>query len=228
MDGLLHGFNPDSVKPIRDIVYDALRTAILQGQIKSGHRIVEKEYAEKFGISRTPVREALRKLETEGFVQYLPRKGVVVKTFETGEIIEIYNIRIALETLATVAAVENITAEQTLRLREAVERMEQAERQGDKAGFQEMCRLFNGIIIEAGGMPMLTGLINTMQDYLEKYRNISLSGEDRRKAVINEHQAILAAVLAKDIDTARRCVCEHLEGAKQALLESMGIDNNGI
>ena len=226
MEGLLNGFDPNTVKPIRDIVYDVLRTAILQGRIKAGHRIVEKEYAEKFGISRTPVREALRKLEqTEGFVQYLPRKGVVVKTFETREIIEIYTIRIALETLAAAAAVENITAEQILRLQEAVNRMEQAEGRGDTAEFLEMCRLFNGIIIEASRMPRLSGLINTMQDYLERFRTISLSGEARRKAAVLEHKAILEAMLAGDIDTARRCVCAHLESAKKALLENMGIQN---
>lgn len=228
MEGLLNNFDPNSVKPIRDIVYETLRTAILQGEIKSGQRIVEKEYAEKFRISRTPVREALRKLETEGFVQYIPRKGVVVRAFETGDIIEIYKIRVALESMAIASAIENITETQTLQLREVLDRMEKAGRQGDAAELTQMCRLFNGIIMDASRMPRLTGLINTLQDYLEKFRKISLSGEKRRNAAITEHKAILQAILDKDSEKARRCVHDHLEGAKKALLENLGIKQTNI
>ena len=165
------GLDLNSVKPIREIVYDHLRTAILRGVIKSGERIVEKEYAGRFGISRTPVREALRKLETEGFVQYVPRKGVVVKTFGSADIIEIYNIRIALETMAIVSAVENITAGETRRLQDTVRLMEMAWLQGDTAEFTQMCRLLTISLWML--MPRLTGLIYTA-DYLRNFENLAV------------------------------------------------------
>ena len=98
-------------KPIRDIAYETLKHAIVIGEIPAGSRIVETEYAERMHISRTPLREALRKLEIDGLVEYLPRRGVMVRTFTVDDVEEIYTIRNTLEMLTLPAVVANITDE---------------------------------------------------------------------------------------------------------------------
>ena len=98
-------------KPIREIAYETLKHAIITGQIPAGSRIVETEYADKLHISRTPLREALRKLERDGLVEYVLRRGVVVRAFTIADVEEIYTIRNALEILTLPAIIENATPE---------------------------------------------------------------------------------------------------------------------
>jgi len=212
-----------ALKPIRDIVYETLRNAILLGQLKPGQRLVEKEYADKYQISRTPIREAIRKLESEGFVEYIPRKGVIVKTFEAADIIEIYAIRMSLESLALRFIIENITAADIVLLRGLVKKMEEAEQTGDTTKLIIICREFNTALLAAGRMPRLTGMIATLQDYLERFREITFSQGLRRRSAVKEHKTILEAVLERDENKAVKLTVEHLEASKGALLRSLGI-----
>lgn len=214
-----------SLRPIRDIVYDNLRSAILQGNMKPGERIVEKECAERYHISRTPVREALRKLEIEGLVQYIPRKGVVVKSINAAEIAEIYAIRIALECLAIESAVEHISTEDIAKLEYLTERMKQHEESGRMDELLDACNEFNKVLLQAAGMPRLIAMINSQKDSLQRYREITLSEDVRRTKAINEHKDILQAVIDKDKERAVKYVKMHLEGARLALVENIGVKN---
>lgn len=206
------------LKPIRDLIYDDLRTAILQGELKPQARIVEKEYADKYRVSRTPVREAIRKLENEGLLQYIPRKGVVVKNIAREEIAELYAIRMALEELSVRAAVENITATEIEGLKRAVEEMERYETAENTVQLEKACEDYNRILITASKMPRLTGMISSLQENLQRFKKITLSRETRRERVVAEHKEILQAVMARDKDRAAALVRQHLEGARQTLL----------
>ena len=99
MDNLTK-LNLDNYKPLRDVVFESLRTAILEGKLKSGQRLMEVQLAEQLGVSRTPIREAIRKLELEGLVIMLPRKGAYVADMSFKDLIDVLEIRASLEGLA--------------------------------------------------------------------------------------------------------------------------------
>lgn len=213
----------DNVKPIRDIVYEQLRKAILDGNIKPGERIVENDYAEMLNISRTPVREALRKLEIEGFVEYIPRKGVVVKGFSLKDIIEIFEIRKSLECLAIRCVVENITDDDIEKLKEIVRNMEQAGREDNIEGVINICQEFHDTILDVSSMPRLRSMISTLQEYLGRFKRVTLAKTSRRANAIKEHKEILQAIIDRDIDKAEELIVRHIDASKKAFLEGYKI-----
>jgi DNA-binding GntR family transcriptional regulator len=214
----------NNVKPIRDIVYEQLRKAILAGNIKPGERIIEKEYADKLNISRTPVREALRKLEIEGFVEYIPRKGVIAKGFSFKDIIEIYEIRRALETLAVKHVIENIDDAYIDALRDIVKQVDVLEEKGDIEGVFNICKNFHETILKASSMPRLVNMINTLQEYLERFRRVTMSKSSRRLMVIQEHKEILQAIIDKDVERAQELTNEHIDKSKQVFFSEFQVN----
>ncbi len=221
MNELIVPDNITNVKPIRDIIYEYLRQAIMDGVIKPGERIIERSYAEKFNASRTPIREALRKLEMEGFVEYIPRRGVVAKGLDRNEITEIYAIRRSLEGLAIHAAVDNITLEQVKALEAVIAQALAANDCGNYELVVEQLHRFDEIMLEASKMPRLKKLINGLQESLRYYRKLNLASMKRRKTAIEEHSRILQAIIAKDAQLAEKLLCEHIERARDILLKNL-------
>lgn len=218
MNSLIVPSGITDVRPIRDIVYDYLREALVDGVIKPGERIVERTYAEKFNVSRTPIREVLRKLEMEGFVEYIPRRGIVAKGLNAAEIEEIYAIRISLERLAIRTAVGKISAAQLNRVKKVHEKTIAANEQDDVATVVTQMRKFDDLLFEAANMPKLQKMIAGLQESLRSYRKINLSGGSRRSLAIDEHGEILKAVINKDSDLAEQLVIAHIERARNSLL----------
>lgn len=206
------------VRPIRDIVYDYLREALVDGLIKPGERIVERNYAEKFNVSRTPIREVLRKLEMEGFVEYIPRRGIVAKGLNPDEIEEVYAIRISLERLAIRTAVGKISSAQLNKVKKVHERTLAANEIDDVVTVVMYMRKFDDLLFEAANMPKLQKMITGLQESLRSYRKINLSGGSRRNLAIEEHGEILKAVINKNADLAEQLVIAHVERARNSLL----------
>ena len=125
MDNLTK-LNLDNYKPLRDVVFENLREAILEGKLEPGQRIMEVQLAEQLGVSRTPVREAIRKLELEGLVVMLPRKGAYVADMSLKDIIDVLEIRSSLEGLAAYLAADRITEEGVERLKAIAEDFKQS------------------------------------------------------------------------------------------------------
>lgn len=223
MNQLDYKYDFNGIKPIRDIVYESLRQSILEREIKPGERIVEKEYAEKFNISRTPIREALRKLEIEGLVEYIPRKGVVVKGFDENDIVEIYAIRKVLEILAIKSAIKNITDEELKKLKYLLAEMEKEDVNGNMERLFDVFQEFNEVMYKASKMPRLVDLINMLKDYLHQFRKITVSKRERKIEAISEHTAIVQAIIDKDEELVEKLVDLHLEKSKEALLENLGL-----
>lgn len=206
------------LKPIRDLIYEYIRKMIFNGELKEGERLVEKDLAEKLKVSRTPVREALRKLETEGLVVHLPRKGVVVKGFSKEDVIEIYSIRKSLEALAISFTVQNITEKEIEKLKYLNERMKEAAEEEDVEKLFELLREFNKVLIESCRMPRLISLINTYREYLERFRVVTMSKKERKLLALKEHDEIIDAIIKRDANRAQSLVQEHLQGALEAFL----------
>jgi DNA-binding GntR family transcriptional regulator len=221
-------FDASEVRSIRDLVYESLRKAIFDGNLKPGDRLVEIALAQELNVSRTPVREALRKLETEGLVEAVPRKGVIVRGFDPEDILEVYTIRMALEKVAAVRTARRITSEELEELQDHLDRAAEWSARADRdepgacAEVFEAHQRFTDGLVRASRMPRLIGLIETYREYLERFRRVTLSGSERRLRVQREHQAILDAVRRKDREALERLVQEHLEGAEASYLGAFG------
>lgn len=209
------------VKPIREIIYDHLRQAILDGIFKPGDRLIERDIAAKYSVSRTPVREALRKLESEGYLEYIPRKGEVVRGFNIDEIKEIYDIRKALECLVVKKAIKNITEQQIAALKAIVAQLELEANDHHALATYKGLHEFDELLLSAARMPLAAEFIHTLQETLTRYRKINLSHAPRRKSAIDEHKEILQAIIANDIDRAEKAICQHIDNSRDALLQGL-------
>jgi DNA-binding GntR family transcriptional regulator len=208
-------------KPIRESVYESLRKTIISGIIPVGERIVEKEYAERLNISRTPVREALRMLEMEELVENVPRVGIVVKRISVDDVIEIYKIRNNLEVLASITAMENITEEEIKEIEDLLDLTEQKNREGDIEEVMRLFAVFNSKIYEASKMKRLAGMISKLNEYLQRFRNISISENERREKALREHREILSAIVEKDKENIDEIIRKHLDFSMDIVLSEI-------
>ncbi|MDF2880368.1 MAG: GntR family transcriptional regulator [Clostridiaceae bacterium] len=226
MDEFVKNTNFNQNKPIREIVYESLRKTIISGVIPVGERIVEKEYATRLNISRTPVREALRMLEMEELIETIPRVGVIVKRISPEDVIEIYKIRQQLEILATTAAMENITKEEINEIKELLDLTEQKNNEGD---VEEVIRLFgefNKKIYKASGMKRLASMISRLNEYLQRFRNISISENERREKALREHREILKLIEGKNKTGIEKVIHDHLQVSIEVVIRDMKSKHN--
>ncbi|HWR31014.1 MAG TPA: GntR family transcriptional regulator [Negativicutes bacterium] len=210
-----------NTKPIREIIYEYLREAILDGRLKPGERLVERDLAEKFRASRTPIREALRKLETEEFLEYLPRRGDIVKGVNPEDIEEVYVLREMLEALAVRRSVSHLTDADIDVLRLVVEKTNCAQQEQRVTDVIAGLREFDMILLNASQMKRLRVFVNSLQESLRSYRKFNLSNPDRREQAVREHQEIFAAILSRDADRAEGLVRRHIQAARDTLLSFM-------
>lgn len=221
MDEFVKSTNFNQNKPIREIVYESLRKTIISGVIPVGERIVEKEYASRLNISRTPVREALRMLEMEELIESIPRVGVVVKRISPEDVVEIYKIRQQLEILATTTAMENITKEEINEIKDLLDLTEQKNNEGD---VEEVIRLFgefNKKIYKASGMKRLAGMIGRLNEYIQRFRNISISENERREKALREHREILRLIEEKNKPGLEKIIHDHLQVSIEVVMRDM-------
>lgn len=208
-------------KPIRDIAYETLKHAIVIGEIPAGSRIVETDYAERMHISRTPLREALRKLERDGLVEYLPRRGVMVRTFTVADVDEIYTIRNALEMLTLPAVVANATEEDIRELREMLNVMDPLDRANDIEGVSPKARAFHSRFTSISGQNRIVHIIENQDQYLRRFSEISIAKEKRRHAAHQEHHDMVTLVEARDVESLEKLVRKHIERSKETCLAAL-------
>jgi len=228
---VLRSIDPSLMTPIRDVVYETLRQAILDGVMRPGERLVEGELSERLNVSRMPIREAIRKLEAEGLVEYQPRKGAVVKGFSEGDIVEIYTIREALEALAAVQAVRNASDQEIALIGEALEEVERLAALGDEADPAEVFEAnqrFSQLLIEASHMPRLVQIINTYMAYLERFRRVTMGDSSRREEVYREHRMIFEAIRDRDAVRAEALTRKHVRGGLEAYLRNFRVSRSGL
>jgi len=208
-------------KNAREAAFEKIKEAIIKGHFKPGEKLVEQTLAQEMGVSRTPVREAIRRLEAEGFVISIPRKGVVVSRADKEEIVQLYSIRAELEGLAARWAIENADEDDIQKLDEAISRMEETVASGDLDGVVQSNALFHDAIAQASKSRILCTLLKTLQDNIQRFRFQSLHLPGRPEAALAEHKEIIAAIKEKKAEEADRLLKEHLQNACAAALAHM-------
>ena len=218
---VLKNTNLSQNKPLNEIVYESFKTTIIQGKIPAGERINEKEYSDTMNISRTPIRYALRLLENEGLVEYIPKVGVVVKQVTIKDAYEIYEIRKSLEALAIVAAMYKMTDEDFKDLDDLLSLTEKANKNGN---IEEVIRLFvayHNFMYDKSEMIRVKEVITKVREYLNRFRDMSLTAAARRNKAIMEHRLIYEAMIDQDELRVKAIVEEHLNYSLKFILEEM-------
>ena len=204
MDQRLAPIKLDSYQPLREVVCESLRDAIRKGILKPGERIMEIKLAEELGVSRTPVREAIRKLELEGYVVMMPRRGTYVADMSIRDINEIFEIRTALESLSNSLAAEHITEDELEHLQRLLVIIGGYIKEGDMDKIVETDIEFHDLLYHAARNNRLVGIISNLRDQLTRFRTLSMSYPGRLEATLDEHRAIVEAIANGDDRAAPR------------------------
>ena len=211
----------DTYKPLREVVFDALREAIIDGVLRPGERLMESQLAGELGVSRTPVREAIRKLELEGFVVMIPRKGAYVAGISVKDIADVFEVRAALEALATVLAAERITEEELEELERILVRKAEIIEQQEIKLFIESDKKFHEILYRASRNQRLIQILTNLQDEVHRFRSVSLTSPGRMPEALDEHRKVVEALGDRDIARAEALAWEHIENAENSLMEAV-------
>ncbi len=216
MSSILKNLDDGKEKSIREIVLKELRTAIFTGDINTGDRLIENNIATAMGVSRTPVREALRQLESEGLAVNIPRKGTIVKGICIEDAIEIYDIREVLEGLAVRGACMHISRIEIRELREIIENMKKLIDTNEEKEYVEVHNRFNKIILDACHNKRLISQMEYIYEYLQSLRKISLMTKERKLDALKEHIEIVDAIEVGDEQLAEERARDHVTRAKKS------------
>lgn len=214
----------NSYKPLREVVCETLRQAIRDGVFKPGERLMEVPLAEELGVSRTPVREAIRKLELEGFVVMIPHRGTYVADISLKDVTQVFEIRSALEELAAQLAAERITPDEI----EFLERMLveistfMEEKNMDKVVEADIN--FHEVLYKASRNERLVEIIHNLREQTLRFRTMSMNQPGRLVKTWEEHRLLVEAIADRNPAQAREIARIHMEHSEQALLKGMNID----
>ncbi len=207
--------------PLRDVVFQTLRQAILKGELQPGERLMEIKLAESLGVSRTPIREAIRKLELEGLVVMIPRKGAAVANITEKDTKDVLEVRRTLEMFAVEVACERITPEQLVQLKEAAKAFEASKGSMDLIRIAETDMNFHEIIYEATQNERLVQMLNNLRENMYRYRIEYLKDPNYYDSLVKEHQQILDAIEKKDKSQAGICMRDHIDNQQLAVISKL-------
>lgn len=212
--------NIDNHMTLREKIVETIRGAIVNGQLPAGTRVAEPELAEKFGISRTPIREAFRQLESEGFITVIPRKGAVVASFSPKDVSDFYDLKALLEGYAARCAVKTLTDKEIARMEAVNRQMETAAGKQDLRKVLILHNEFHDIFLKACGNEKLHSIIQGMVMQFQRYRLV-LSMPGKIEGSIRQHQEIVEAFRKKDGPLAESLVQKNAEYGKKILLREL-------
>lgn len=201
----------DEYLPLRDVVFNTLRRAILRGELKPGERLMEIQLANKLGVSRTPIREAIRKLELEGLVLMIPRKGAEVAEITEKNLRDVLEVRCALEELAVRLACVRISEEQIERLRTTAEHFKDILDSDDITQIAQADEVFHDVIFEATENNRLVQILNNLREQMYRYRIEYLKKEECHPQLLEEHRLIIEAIERGDSEQACEVTERHIK-----------------
>ncbi|GAB6085624.1 GntR family transcriptional regulator [Alkaliphilus crotonatoxidans] len=217
----LQNLKIEGFKPLREIVFENLREAILEGKLEPGQRMMEIQLAEQLGVSRTPVREAIRKLELEGLVVMIPRKGAYVADVSIKDIMEVLEIRVVIEGLAASLAAERMTDEELDELEMLFYQFKQCYQKDDIEGMIQKDVEFHDRIFTSARNNKLTQISQGLSEQIYRFRVNYISEYNKAKALVEEHQAILEALHQRDAEKVYECATKHIENVSNHMMESV-------
>lgn len=209
----------DEYLPLREVVYKTLRRAILKGEFKPGERLMEITLANRLGVSRTPVREAVRQLESEGLVVIVPRKGAQVAEITHQDLKDVLEVRKSLEILAVVKACRNMTKEDLATVIRKEELFKDMLEDHDVTALAEADEAFHGAIYEAAGNKRLLQILSNLREQMYRFRVEYLKKKESWEQVLEEHRSIVQALEARDEKTVVKLTGQHIDSQRQAIEE---------
>lgn len=221
MAGKLSKVNLNDYKPLREVIFNTLRDAIIVGELKPGERLMEVKLADKMGVSRTPVREAIRKLELEGLVNMLPRKGAHVADLSVKDIVDVLEVRATLDGLATSLSASRITDEELKELKhinlQFIGFIEKENLQGSVKKDVE----FHDIIYRSSRNDKLMQIVSNLREQVQRFRVIYLKDYKSPKELIKEHIDIYDAIYSRDPEKAQQMAQRHIKNQQETIIKSI-------
>ena len=213
--------NMDEFRPLRDVVFKTLRKGILTGELKPGERLMEIHLANRLGVSRTPIREAIRKLELEGLVTMVPRRGAEVANITEKNLKDVLEVRQALESLAIELACERITEENKEELRQKLDQVETAVRTGDTGAIASADVAFHDAIVEFSGNMRLIQLVGNLGEQMYRYRFEYIKDVSKHSQIMSEHRIMFDSIMENDRAKAARIVKVHINNQEEAIMRQI-------
>ena len=214
-------FNVNEYLPLRDVVFNTLRQAIITGEFAPGERLMEISLANRLGVSRTPVREAIRKLELEGLVIMIPRKGAQVAKITEKNLKDVIEIRTVLEEFAAVLACERIDQNGIRDLRQAHEDFIRSVENGDILDIVDKDETFHDTIFRATNNDRLISIINNLREQFYRYRMEYVKDIRQRSNLVEEHRELLNAITNRDSVKAKELMRTHLLNQQQEVINNI-------
>lgn len=213
--------NMNEYLPLRDVVFNTLREAILKGELAPGERLMEIQLAERLGVSRTPIREAIRKLELEGLVLMIPRKGAEVAKISEKSLRDVLEVRRSLEELAIELACQRMSEEEIRQLDETQKAFVEAIDSGDAMRIAETDEAYHTIIYQGTGNIRLVQILNNLREQMYRYRLEYIKDADKRQVLLLEHEHILKALRLHHVQEAKVAMREHIDNQEITVLKNI-------
>ncbi len=214
----------DEYLPLRDVVFKTLRQGILTGELKPGERLMEIHLANKLGVSRTPIREAIRKLELEGLVTMIPRRGAEVAQITEKSMKDVLEVRKVLDNLSVELACERITGEEKEKLQNACADFEDAVKTGDFSMIAKTDVAFHDIIVAATRNIRLSQMVNNLAEQMYRYRFEYIKDSSQHHRLVQEHEEICRGIVQGDKAKALAAIEAHIDNQEIAVLKQIRID----
>ena len=208
---------------LREKIVENIRDAIVSGSLMAGSRVSEPELAERYGISRTPIREAFRQLESEGYLTVIPRRGAVVVEFSPKDVEEFYAIKSIMEGYAARRACEKLSKKDLDRLQAINTKLAELARIGDIKHFFKIHSDFHELFIKAADNEKLHELIAGLVTKFQRLRFASLSLPGRMAISVQEHEKIIDAFREKNADLAETLVRQNAEYGGRVLMNGAAL-----
>jgi DNA-binding GntR family transcriptional regulator len=206
------------IASLEEQVTATLEEEILTGKLAAGTALTEQSLSTRLGVSRTPIRAALHTIAEEGLIDLVPNRGAVVIGVTREDLVDIYNIRMRLEGLASATAARRISEDDLTKLRESVELAEFYIQKNDTEHLKELDTAFHSIIYRASGNRMLCKTLSELHRNITSYRKLSLAVPGRLEKSVREHREILEAIEAGDAEMADRLTSAHIAAALDNML----------
>lgn len=218
--------NMDEFLPLRDVVFNTLRQGILTGELKPGERLMEIHLANRLGVSRTPIREAIRKLELEGLVTMIPRRGAEVAQITEKSLQDVMEVRRAMDALCVELACDRISEEELKQLKDACGEFEKATETLDPKKIALADVALHEIILKATGNARLIQLIHNLSEQMYRYRFEYVKDKSKHSRLVEEHRIIYESIMNKDKITASETAKLHIDNQESSIIQQIRLERS--